>query len=271
MRELVGKVAVVTGAASGIGFALCEAFAAEGMQIAMADIDPGALDAVAARLAGDTGADVLAVATDVTSWDQVDELESRVVERFGAVHVLCNNAGVQLPGVAWEFTRAEWEWVLGVNLGGVVHGVRSFVPGMVARGEPAHVVNTASIGGLVAFPRLAPYTAAKFAVVGLSECLESDLRDQGAPIGVSVLCPGPTLSSLRENSTVLRPEGENGRTVPLVHDLPRTPAAGVAARVVDAIREDHFWVLTHPAYNETIRRRAHGIVDTNALVVAEVL
>jgi NAD(P)-dependent dehydrogenase (short-subunit alcohol dehydrogenase family) len=271
MQELDGRVAVVTGAASGIGFALCEAFAAEGMRIAMADVDPAALDAAAARLAGDAGADVLTVPTDVTSWDQVDELESRVVERFGAVHVLCNNAGVQLPGVSWEFTREEWEWVLGVNLGGVVHGVRSFVPGMVARGEPAHVVNTSSIGGLVAFPRLAPYTTAKFAVVGLSEGLRSDLRDRAAPIGVSVLCPGPTLSSLRENSTVLRPEGEHGRTVPLVTDIPRTPAADVAAQVVDAIRENRFWVMTHPAYNETIRQRTIGIVETDALVVAEIL
>jgi NAD(P)-dependent dehydrogenase (short-subunit alcohol dehydrogenase family) len=271
MHELDGKIAVVTGAASGIGFALCEAFAAEGMRIAMADVDPPALDAAAARLADDTGAEVLAVPTDVTSWDQVDGLESRVVERFGAVHVLCNNAGVQLPGVTWEFTRSEWEWVLGVNLGGVVHGVRSFVPGMVARGQPAHVVNTASIGGLLAFPGLAPYTSAKFAVVGLSEGLQSDLRDRGAPIGVSVLCPGPTLSSLRENSTVLRPEGKNGRTVPLVTGIPRTPAADVATQVVDAIRENRFWVLTHPAYNETIRQRTRGIVDTNALVVADIL
>jgi NAD(P)-dependent dehydrogenase (short-subunit alcohol dehydrogenase family) len=271
MQELEGRVAVVTGAASGIGFALCEAFAAEGMRIAMADVDPAALDAAAARLADDAGADVLAVPTDVTSWDQVDELESRVVERFGAVHVLCNNAGVQLPGVTWEFTRAEWEWVLGVNLGGVVHGVRSFVPGMVARGEPAHIVNTASIGGLVAFSGLAPYTSAKFAVVGLSEVLESDLRDRGVQIGVSVLCPGPTLSSLRENSNVLRPDGANQGSVPLVTDLPRMSAADVAAQVVDAIRENRFWVLTHPAYNETIRRRTLGIVETDDLVVAEIL
>lgn len=267
MLELDGKVAVVTGAASGIGFALCEAFAAAGMRIAMADVDPAQLEAAAARL----DADVVAVRTDVTSWDQVDELETRVVERFGAVHVLCNNAGVQLPGLTWEFTRAEWEWVLGVNLGGVVHGIRSFVPGMVARGEPGHVVNTASIGGLVAFPGLAPYTGAKYGVVGLSECLEHDFRAQDVPLGVSVLCPGPVLSSLRENSTALRPGGETGRTVPLVTDLPRTSAADVAAQVFAAIRENRFWVLTHPEYKETIRERTRGIVDTNSLVAAGIL
>ena len=265
--ELAGKVAVVTGAASGIGFALCEAFAAEGMRVAMADVEPAALEEAAGRL----DADVLAVPTDVTSWDEVDALEAQVVERFGAAHVLCNNAGVQLPGATWEFTRAEWEWVLGVNLGGVVHGLRSFLPGMVARGEPAHVVNTASVGGLLAFPGLGPYTAAKYAVVGLSECLEHDLRAAGAPVGVSVLCPGPTLSSLRENSTLLRPGGEDGREVPLVTELPRVPAADVAAQVVDAIRTNRFWILTHPAYNETIRERSRGIVDTDAVVVPELV
>jgi NAD(P)-dependent dehydrogenase (short-subunit alcohol dehydrogenase family) len=267
MDQLAGKVAVVTGAASGIGFALCQRFAAEGMHVVMADLDATALDAAARRL----DADVLAVPTDVTSWERVDALAAQVVEQFGAVHVLCNNAGVQLPGRTWDFTREEWEWVLGVNLGGVVHGIRSFVPGMVERGEPAHIVNTASVGGLLAFPGLAPYATAKYAVVGLSECLEHDLRAAGAPVGVSVLCPGPTLSSLRENSALLRPGGEEGRAVPLVTEVPRMPAADVAAQVVDAIRANRFWILTHPAYNETIRRRCEGIVETNDLVVPELV
>lgn len=271
MDDLRGKVAVVTGSASGIGYALCEAFAAEGMQVAMADVDAEGVALAAERLAEATGAEVLAVPTDVTSWDATDELEARVRERFGATHVLCNNAGVQLPGTTWEFTREEWEWVLGVNLGGVVHGVRAFVPRMVERGEPGHIVNTASIGGLFAFPGLAPYTAAKYAVVGLSECLEQDLRAHDVPIGVSVLCPGPTFSALRERSAVLRPGGENGRDVPLVTELPRTPTAEAAAQVVAAIRGRRFWVLTHPAYNDTIRARCRGIVDTNEVVVPELL
>jgi NAD(P)-dependent dehydrogenase (short-subunit alcohol dehydrogenase family) len=271
MQELAGKVAVVTGAASGIGLALCEAFAAEGMHIAMADVDPAGLDAAAERLADDTGAEVLAVPTDVMKWDEVAALEARAVARFGAVHVLCNNAGVQLPGVTWEFTRQEWEWVLGVNLGGVVHGIEAFVRGMVERGEHGHVVNTASVGGLVAFPGLAPYTAAKYAVVGLSECLEHDLRARDVPIGVSVLCPGPVLSSLRENSAVLRPGGASGRIVPLVTSVPKLAAAEVAAQVVDAIRHDRFWILTHPGYKETIRERCRGIVETDTLVVPELL
>ena len=260
MDDLRGKVAVVTGAASGIGYALCEAFAVEGMRVAMADVDPAELDGAADRLGEKSGAEVLAVPTDVTSWDEVDALEARVLERFGGVHVLCNNAGVQLPGATWEFTREECEWVLGVNLGGVVHGIRSFLPGMVERCEPGHVVNTASISGLLAYPGLGMYTTAKYAVVGLSESLEQDLRAREAPIGVSVLCPGPTLSSLRENSMVLRPGGDTGRDIPLVTDVPRMPAADVAAQVVDAIRHDRFWILTHPSYNEAIRARCRGIV-----------
>ena len=160
--------------------------------------------------------------------------------------------------------------MLGVNLGGVVPGSRRSSPGW-SRAASQDVVNTASIGGLVAFPGLAPYTAAKYAVVGLSECLEHDLRAQDVPIGVSVLCPGPVLSSLRENSRVLRPGGGDDGDIPLMTDVPRTPAADVAAQVVDAMRSDRFWILTHPAYNETIRARCRGIVGTDAIVVPELL
>src|SRR6266545_3384149 len=248
MEDLKGKVAAVTGGASGIGFALCERFAAEGMRVVLADVSAEAVAAAAERVAAESGAETLGVRTDVTSWDEMDELEARALDRFGAVHVLCNNAGVQMPGKTWEFTRDEWTWLLGVNLGGVVHGIKAFLPGMVARGEPGHVVNTASIGGLLAFPGTAMYSASKFAVVGLSETLAHDLAADGAPIGVSVLCPGPVVSLLRENSAVLRPGGEQGREVPLVTDAQRMSAADVAAMVVDAIRTDRFWILTHAGY-----------------------
>jgi NAD(P)-dependent dehydrogenase (short-subunit alcohol dehydrogenase family) len=267
MERLDGKVAVVTGAASGIGLALCERFAAEGMRVAMADVDAAALEREAARLAAD-GTEVLAVPTDVTSWDACDALAAAVLERFGGVHLLCLNAGVQLPAPTWELTRAEWEWVLGVNLGGVVHGLRSFVAGMVERGEPGHIVVTASVGGLVPFPNIGAYTAAKYGVVGLTESLAQDLRSNGAPIGVSVLCPGPTLSSLRENSRALRPEA--GRDVPLVTEVPRVSADAVASLVVDAVRENRFWILTHPEYDDAIRRRYEAMLDAGGVVVAEV-
>jgi NAD(P)-dependent dehydrogenase (short-subunit alcohol dehydrogenase family) len=271
MDSLLGRVAVVTGGASGIGYALCEAFAGEGMRVVVADVNAGAVTAAAERLAAESGAETLAVPVDVSSWDQVDELAARAAERFGAVHVLCNNAGVQLPGRAWEFTPKEWDWLLGVNLGGVVHGIRAFVPGMIERGEPGHIVNTASIGGLLAYPGIGMYTTSKYAVVGLSETLAQDLRAAGAAIGVSVLCPGPTMSSLRENSALLRPGGEQGREVPLVTQFERIPASEVAAMVVDAIRRDRFWILTHPAFNPLIQRRAEGIVATDELVAPPAL
>jgi NAD(P)-dependent dehydrogenase (short-subunit alcohol dehydrogenase family) len=264
--DLSGKVAVVTGAASGIGFALCERFVAEGMRVVMADIEPKALSDAAAKL----DADVLTMAGDVMRWEAMDDLAARAFERFGVVHVLCNNAGVQLDRRVWEFTRAEWEWVLGVNLGGVVHGLHAFLPRMIESGKPGHVVNTASVGGLLAFPRIAAYTGAKFAIVGLSEGLANDLREEGLPIGVSVLCPGPTMSALRENSAHLRPETEGAAPSSVAH-VPRMPASEVAAMVVDAIRRDRFWILTHPEYNDLIRRRTAGIVETDALVAASVL
>ncbi len=266
--ELAGKVAVVTGAAGGIGRALCERLAAAGTNVVMADVAGRDLAADAERIAAAHGVDTLAVSTDVCSWEQMAELERSAVAGFGAVDILCNNAGVQMPAKAWEFTRREWEWLLDVNLGGVVRGVATFVPGMIARGEPAHIVNTASIGGLLAHPRSAMYTASKYAVVGLSEALACDLAAEGAPIGVSVLCPGATVSRLRENSAALRPGGRGGRPVPLVTGAERAPAEDVASTAVDAIRERRFWILTHPEYDDLVLARAAAIVGSGSLVAA---
>ena len=270
MDELRGKVAVVTGGASGIGYALCELFAHEGMQVVMSDVDADRLDAAAQQLDATVGSDVLGVPADVTRWEDVERLAGRAVERFGAVHVLCNNAGVQRDGYAWEFSLDEWHWILGVNLWGTIHGIKAFLPGMLERGEPAHVVNTASIGGLVAFPRLAMYAAAKAGVIALSETLHNDLRELGAPIGVSVLCPGPTMSSLREHSRSLHPGGLEEPPISLVTHVERTPAADVAAQVVDAIRAKRFWILTHPEYSGLIERRFQGILETDEVVEANV-
>ena len=257
IADLRGKVAVVTGAGSGIGLGLCERFVAEGLKVVMSDVDADAMHEASDRLDGE----VLVVSADVTNWEATEDLAARAFARFGAVHVLCNNAGVVLEGRVWEFAQAEWDWVLGVNLGGVVHGLRAFLPRMIASGETGHVVNTASLSGLLAFPRLAPYTTSKYAVVGLSETLADDLRDEGVPIGVSVLCPGPVVSALVENSDRLRPGiAENpGRLSAPPQE--RRPASDVAAMVVDGIRADRFWILTHPEYNDLIRRRTEGILD----------
>lgn len=267
MDDLHGRVAVVTGAASGVGLALCERFAAEGMRVVMSDVDPGRLDAAAERVAAETGADVLAIATDASRWDSVQALASRTYERFDAVHVLCNNAGVTRPGPIWDATLEEWDWLLAVNLSGVFYGIRAFVPGMIDRGEVAHVVNTASIGGLLAYPGLGAYAASKYGVVGLSESLLHDLRALGAPVGVSVLCPGPVATDFRSHSRALHPEGPRPDVPGEYDDVVRIPAADVAAQVVDAIRRGRFWILTHPAYRETIESRTRGIVETDEVVV----
>jgi NAD(P)-dependent dehydrogenase (short-subunit alcohol dehydrogenase family) len=270
MDELRGRVVVVTGAASGIGLALCELFAAEGMRVVMADVDPGRLQESADSVAAGSDAEVIAVPTDASRWESVEALAQRAVDRFGSVHVVCNNAGVQRPTKAWECTLEDWNWLVGVNLNGVFYGIKAFVPAMVARGEPGHIVNTASVGGLLAYPELAPYSATKYGVVGMSESLYHDLRHEGAPIGVSVLCPGAVATRFRAHSRQLRPGG----AVEEIADISTTvaiPPSDVAAQVVDAVRNDRFWIITHPAYREFIERRCRGIVETDEVVVPELV
>jgi len=265
MRELAGRVAVVTGAASGIGAGLARALAAEDMRVVLADIEAAALEQAAAELARD-GHDVEPVVTDVADWEQVERLAERTVARFGAVHVVCNNAGVLTSGAAWEQSLDDWRWVLGVDLWSVVHGVKAFVPRLLAQGGPAHVVNTASVAGLFGYSRSAPYSAAKFAVVGLSETLHHDLRAAGSDIGVSVLCPGSVPTHI-SHSARNRPGAED---VPVDIATQREPPptaltpADVAAQVVDAIRTDRFWVLTHPQYYGLVEEHARGILEGTA-------
>ena len=267
MDELRGRVAVVTGAASGIGFALCERLAAEGMKVVLADVDPRRLHQASNLLAAESGADVLAVPTDVACWESVESLATQAIERFGSVHVLCNNAGVQRPTLAWECPPDDWYWLVGVNLNGVFHGIRAFVPGMLERGEPGHVVNTASIGGLLAYPGIAPYSATKAGVVGLSESLHHDLRARHAPIGVSVLCPGAVVTQFRAHSRALHPGGP----VEVISDVPPVDSAllpaEVAALVVDAILGERFWIVTHEGYFGELERKLRGIVETGEVVV----
>lgn len=263
-----GRAAVVTGAASGIGFGLSERFASEGMRVVMADIEEPALAEAAELLAG-RGAEVLAVPTDVSQPEQVDALRDRALEAFGAVHVLCNNAGVAgLGATVWEVTRAEWEWVLGVNLWGVINGIRSFVPVLLQQ-DAAHVVSTASVAGLTAGV-LGPYSVSKHGVVALSEALYFQLQQQGPHVGVSVLCPGWVRTRIVDSERN-KPAGLERRT-----DMDPARAAAremarqmieagmepsqVAAHVVDAIRSQRFYVLTHPEMNEAIRGRAEEIL-----------
>ncbi len=188
MREFDGRVAVVTGGASGIGFSLASAFAAEGMKIVLGDIEVPALDEAVGKLEA-TGAQVIGVVTDVSDAAQVQALADAAVERFGAIHIACNNAGVGGGGLSWEAPEAMWEWVFGVNFWGVVHGMRAFVPILMQQPQ-AHVVNTASVAGVVAGPFMAPYNASKHAVVAISETLHHEMAMMAPQVKVSVLCPG---------------------------------------------------------------------------------
>lgn len=256
MDDLRGKVAVITGGASGIGLAVAKACAAEGMKLVLADIEAGPLADVAAAFERD-GVEVLGVRTDVSDPDAVEALAAATYERFGAAHLVMNNAGVVTGGRAWEQSLEDWNWVIGVDLWGVIYGVKSFVARMVAAGEPGHVVNTASIAGLLAMPGIAPYDVAKAGVVSLSECLHHDLQAAAAPIGVSVLCPGRVASRIGESDRN-RPGGTNNPSYRPGTDVPPTllSAEHTAALVVDAVKTGRFWILTHDGYDEWLTRRA---------------
>src|SRR5215831_13355553 len=188
MKEFKGKVAVVTGAASGIGRALAEGCVREGMKVVLADVEVESLTKTEASMKA-AGATVLAVRTDVSQARDIEALAQKTLDAFGAVHLLCNNAGVWTGASIWESTIADWEWVLGVNLWGVIHGVRFFVPVMLAQDTECHIVNTASIAGLIAYPGAGIYKVTKHGVVTLSETLYYELAERGAKVHVSILCP----------------------------------------------------------------------------------
>ena len=263
MEQLAGRVAVVTGAASGLGRAMAVRFAGEGMRLALADIEAEPLRALEQELA-DRGCDVAADVVDVSRAEDIDRLATVAFERFGAVHVLCNNAGVVKRARSWALTLDDWRWVLGVDLWSVIHAVRAFVPRMLEVGEPGHLVNTASMAGLLPIPNLAAYSVAKSGVVALSEALQLDLDAEGAEIGVSVLCPGFIPTRITESERNRPTDLVDAASVPPVARTtagvtPTMEAEEVAGHVVDAIRANRFWILTHDAYREVIRDRAAGI------------
>ena len=250
MQELTGKVAVVTGGASGIGLGLARRFAAEGMAVVIGDVEEAALEkAVGELLAG--GADVSGVVTDVSDPAQMQALADTAVDRHGGVHVFCNNAGVGGGGMTWDMPLSTWQWVLGVNLFGVIHGLRSFVPLLMQQAE-AHVVNTASLAGLVAAPFMGPYNASKHAVVAISETLHHELAMSAPQVKVSVLCPAWVNTNIadsgRNRPAHLRDGAEvDAAAAQLLRSVIENGLAPdvVAGKVLDAIRAEQFWVFTH--------------------------
>jgi len=280
MQEFRGKVAVVTGAASGIGWALAERSAQEGMKVVLADIEEPALARAAAALAA-AGATVLAVPTDVSKLPNVENLARRTLEAFGAVHLLFNNAGVGAGSSPWESTDADWQWVLGTNLWGVIHGLRVFVPIMLSQGVAGHIVNTASIAGLLPYHPCAAYQTTKFAVVGLSENLYHSLAQRGAQVKASVLCPGwvrtQIMTSERNRPAELRnppaapppPEALAARQYMLQALEAGLPPQTVAACVFDAIREERFYIVVGEApYRPVLQQRMEDVLQARNPAVA---
>ncbi|WP_250472298.1 SDR family oxidoreductase [Caballeronia sp. GAFFF1] len=271
MDRFEGKVAVITGAGSGFGRQFAHKAASLGMKLVLADIDDAALaatvDAVRAQ-----GGDALGVRTDVSDAAQVDALAQSALDAYGGVHLLFNNAGVGAGGFIWENSAKDWQWVFGVNVMGVANGVRAFTPIMLKQAEPAHIVNTASVAGLLAAPAMGVYNASKHAVVALTETLYHDLRLAGASIGVSLLCPAFVPTGIAD--------AERSRPDALANDAPLTASQKMAARQLtravesgrlsardiaemtfDAVREGRFYVITHPGIMASIRLRLDDIAQ----------
>jgi NAD(P)-dependent dehydrogenase (short-subunit alcohol dehydrogenase family) len=282
MREFEGKVAVITGAASGIGRALTEKCIAEGMHVVMADIEEAVLEKVAAEVQATTNNQVLPIVTNVAIEAELRKVLDETLENLGGVHLLFNNAGVGGGGNAWTATQKDWDWVLGVNLWSVIYGLRVFIPQMLAQDTPCHIVNTASVAGLIGGSTNALYSVTKHGVVALTENLYVDLMAEGAKIGCSVLCPGfvntnifdsgrNRPSNLANEAEPPPPTAEDEQRIAMFREILRQgmQPAEIADIVFDAVRNDRLYILTHDHFDEMIRTRADNITNGRNPVLGE--
>ncbi len=268
MKDLRDKVAVVTGAASGIGRALAERLGSEGMKVVLADLEAGALQQAAQELEK-SGVEVLPVVTDVAKAEQVQALADQALSAFGKVHVVCNNAGVLVGGLSWEAPLEDYEWVMGVNVWGVIHGIRTFVPILLKQDEPGYVINTASMAALTSMPYSGIYFMTKHAVMSLSETLYHELTLRGAKVGVSVVCPEVVATNIdkseRTRPEALRSGAERSEERIVVEAalskgvLTGVPPAWIADRAVDAIGEGRFYVLSEDEWRRTAETRLEDL------------
>lgn len=268
MKDFAGKVAVITGAGSGFGREFARLGAGLGMKLVLADIQADALAATADELRA-RGVELIAERVDVSRAEDVERLALRTKEAFGKAHLLFNNAGVAAGGLVWENTTKDWEWVLGVNLWGVIHGVRCFVPMMLEQGDECHVVNTASVAGLLSTQLMGIYNVSKHGVVTLTETLYNDLRLKGANIGVTLLCPAYVPTNINQSQRN-RPEGESELTESMraaqaamdkAVTSGRVSAEDVAKMTFEAIRENRFYVVTHPRILSSVELRLQDVVE----------
>jgi NAD(P)-dependent dehydrogenase (short-subunit alcohol dehydrogenase family) len=273
MQDFQGRVAVVTGAASGIGLASATRFAEEGMKVVLGDIQADALETAVATLQR-AGHDVVGVPTDVSKYDQLQRLADHAIAAYGQVHIVHNNAGVLRAGTMEELTLEDWQWVFGVNLWSVIYGIKVFLPLIKQAGE-GHIINTASTAGLQATPNIGPYNVTKFGVVGLTETLRLELDAGNIPIGASVLCPGSVQTLIcesdRNREATGFSAGHASQTAQGFTDLAGPIIASgmapaeVAGMIIPAIRNNDFWILTHPAWKNVLQERTAGLIE-NRLV-----
>lgn len=271
MTQVQGRVAVITGGASGIGLGIAQAFGEAGARVVLLDVEAAALERARAELEEALGAQVMTVPVDVTDRDGLAGARDRICESLGGVQLLFNNAGVNVPGNFRQLTFRDWDWVMGVNLGGVVNGIMTFLPELL-RHPDAHVINTASVGGLVGMPGLGIYNASKFAVVGLSEALRADMLDTG--LRVSVLCPGVVdtalgssernrpahLANPRSQHAEPSPGAGAAQSPPPVTPQPSMTPRALGKQVLEAVLRDEFFICTHDEFRDIVAERNDALL-----------
>lgn len=276
MENFSGKTAVVTGGASGIGLGMSRAFAARGMNVVIGDLDDGAMASIAAELT-EGGVEVVTQQCDVSSLDAVQALADTTMDRFGGVHVVCNNAGVGIPTSARNMKLKDWKWIIDVDLWGPIYGVNVFVP-LLEQQEEAHINATSSMAGLISSGMMGAYNVAKHGVVALMAALERELRAKKSSVHASVLCPGPINTNISRNSVEYRPgqakpksDGDNqGKMAKSIQETLEAgmPPDEVGELVANAIAKDDFWILTHPRWAKTVQKQLDALMDDQSLIRA---